>query len=296
MLSAFSGIAQQEYSFTHYFELTPFYNPAATGTEGNQNISGLFRKQWAGLPGSPLTGGILYDTELSNYDMGLGGFVFTDMIGQTMWNSVVANYSYSLDLNETQKLSFGLDAGVDIFSTNYDRLVYWDDDQMFDGQNRTEVVPHIGSGIQYYNDVLYVGVSVPRLINFNSDNPMSITSETMPSIVSNYFLTFGYRFELNDQFSMQVNSLGKFTPRIMPQGDINVLTTYNNMIGLGVGYKSLGFATTYLEYTYDDVVTIGYAYDFTLTKLANYSSGSHEVLIKYSIPNKKRKGSTSSFD
>lgn len=296
-LTSFSGFAQQEYSFTHYFELTPYFNPAAAGTEGGQNISGLFRKQWVGLPGSPLTGGVLYDTELEKYDMGLGGFVFADMIGETMWNSIVANYSYSLDLNETQKLSFGLDAGADIFSTNYGRLIYWDDDNMFDGQNQTEVVPHIGTGIQYYNEDLYVGLSVPRLVNFNNNNPLSIHSENLPSIVSNYFLTFGYRFDLNEQFKMQVNTLGKFTPGIMPQGDVNLMATYNNVIGLGVGYKSLGFATAYLEYTYDEVVTVGYAFDFTLSQLANYSSGSHEILIKYKLPNRnKRKGSSASFE
>lgn len=295
-LTAFSGWAQQEYSFTHYFDLNPYYNPAATGTEGTQNISGLFRKQWAGLPGSPLTGGVLYETALDKYDMGLGGFVFTDVIGATLWNSVVANYSYSLDLNETQKLAFGIDAGVDIFSTNYSRLVYWDDDVMFDQQKATEVVPHIGAGIQYYTENLYVGISVPRLVNFNNDNPLSISAQTLPSIVSTYFLNFGYRFDLNDQFQMQINTLGKFTGHVLPQGDVNVLTTYNKMIGLGVGYKSLGFATTYLEYTYDEVVTIGYAFDFTLTKLANYSSGSHEVLVKYRLPQGKRKNTNASFE
>lgn len=295
LLAGFSGFAQQEYSFTHYFELVPYYNPAATGTEGTQNISGLFRKQWVGLPGSPMTGGVLYDTQLSKYDMGLGGYVFTDVIGATLWNSIVANYSYGLELDDRQVLSFGVDAGADIFTTNYDRLVYWDDDAMFDQPQRTDVVPHIGAGIQYSINDLYVGVSVPRLVNFNNPDPLSISAASFPSIVSNYYLTFGYKFDLNDDFSMQVNTLGKFTNHITPQGDLNVMARYRNMFGLGAGYKSLGFATTYIEYTYDNVVTIGYAFDFTLTQLSNYSSGSHELMIKYKLPTSKKK-SASSFD
>lgn len=115
---------------------------------------------------------------------------------------------------------------------------------------------------------------------------MSISAESLPSMVSNYYFTFGYKSDLNDEFQMQVNTLGKYTAHVMPQGDINVMTTYNNMIGLGVGYKSLGFATTYLQYTYDDVVTIGYAFDFTLSEIAKYSNGWHEILIKYRLPNR----------
>lgn len=293
VLGAFGLKAQQEHSFTHYFDMNSFFNPAAAGTDGDQNITGLFRKQWVGFEGTPMSGGVLYDKNISSYNMGVGGFVFTDFIGAMMMNSVTGNYSYTLKLNEQHKLAFGLDAGVDIYTTDYDRLVYWDDDVMFDNQKATNVTPHIGTGVHYYTDQYYVGISVPRLVNFNNDSPLAINAEKLPQIVSNYFLTAGYKFDINDEFKMQVNLLGKYTPHVLPQGDLNVMATYIDMIGLGVGYKSLGFATTYLQYTYDDAVTIGYAFDFTLSKMADYSSGSHEIMIKYRLPSKK--GSTSSF-
>lgn len=289
VLMSLAANAQQEHSFTNYFEVNPYYNPAATGNEETQNITGLFRKQWVGLAGSPMSGGILYDRRLDKLNMGLGGFVFTDFIGVTMMNSIVANYSYRLKLNDKHTLAFGVDAGVDIYTTDHDRLVYWDEDEMFDNQQGTNVVPHIGAGVQYSTENLYVGFSVPRLVNFNNNSPISIKAQDLPSIVSNYYLNFGYRFDLNSQFKMQINALGKYTGNVMPQGDLNAMVTYNNMIGLGVGYKSLGFATTYLHYTYQNVVTIGYGFDFTLTRVANYSNGSHEILVKYRLPNKSKK-------
>ena len=61
---------------------------------------------------------------------------------------------------------------------------------------------------------------------------------------------------------------------------------YNKMIGLGVGYKSLGFASVFLQYTYDDVVKIGYAFDFSLNEMAKYSNGTHEIMIQYMLPKK----------
>lgn len=281
-------IAQQEYSFTNYFEANSFYNPAATGTEGTQNITALFRKQWAGFEGSPLTGGILYENSLKELNMGLGGYVFMDQIGATTMNSLAVNYSYSLKLNENHKLAFGIDAGADIYTTDYSRLTYWDGDVMFDDQKRTVALPRLGVGVHYYTEKYHVGISVPRILSFNNESPMGISSQDLSSTVSNYYLNAGYTFELNKDFDLQANVLGKYTQRVSPQGDINVMTTYKKIIGLGLGYKSLGFASVYLQYSYEDVVTIGYAFDFTLSNVAKYSNGSHEVMIKYAIPSKKK--------
>ena len=281
------SFGQQEYSYTNYFEANSFYNPAATGTDGTQNITALFRKQWAGFDGSPMNGGLVYENQLSDYNMGIGGYAFIDQIGATTMTSLAANYSYSLKLNDKHNLAFGIDAGADIYSTDYNRLVYWDDDEMFDNQSPISVTPRVGFGVHYYTESYYVGISVPRIVTFNNDSPISISSSKMPSIVSNYYLSGGYKFPIGSDFEMQINMLGKYTPRILPQGDLNVMATYKSIIGLGAGYKSLGFASAYLQYSYEGVVTIGYAFDFTVTEMANYSSGSHEIMIKYTIPKKK---------
>ena len=292
VLTGVISFAQQEYSFTNYFEINSFYNPAATGTEALQQITGIFRKQWAGLEGSPIGGGLVYENKLPKFNMGLGGYVFSDQIGAMSMTNIAVNYSYSLKLNETYQLAFGLDAGVDIYDTDYDRLVYWDNDVMFDDQKSTIAVPRAGVGAHLYTDKYYVGLSVPRLLSFNNSSALSITSDNLPKVVSNYYLTAGYKFPAGENFELQANILGKFTPRVIPQGDFNLMATYHNMIGLGMGYKSMGFLSAYLQYTYANVVTIGYAYDLSVTRMAKYSSGSHEVMLKYAIP-KKNKGQSS---
>lgn len=288
-----NSYAQQEYSFTNYFEATSFFNPAATGAEGTQNITALFRKQWAGFDGSPITGGLVYENALKKLNMGLGGYVFTDRVGATSMTSIAVNYSYSLKLDEKQKLAFGINAGADVYSTDYSRLTYWDGDVMFDDQKLTATTPRIGVGVHYYSEKYYVGISVPRIVTFNNDSPISIESANLPSIVSNYYLTGGYKFPLNNDFEMQINLLGKYTPRVTPQGDLNVMATYKKLIGLGIGYKTLGFATTYLQYSYEDIIKIGYAFDFTLSDVANHSNGSHEIMIKYIIPSKNKMSNSS---
>lgn len=289
VLAPFGAMAQQEYSFTHYFEANSFYNPAATGSIDAHRISALLRKQWVGFEGTPMTGGLIYDTRLTKYNMGIGGYVFTDKIGATSMTNFAVNYSYALTFGNDMRLAFGIDGGVDMYTTDYNALVYWDElDPQFTGQNRTQIVPRAGAGIQFYSENYYVGFAVPRLINFNNESAISIRAEDLPSIVSNYYLSAGYRFDLGESFQLQVNALGKYTNNVKPQGDINIMGTYLKMVGLGVGYKSLGFGTIFAQYAYKDIFKIGYSFDITLTDVANYSNGSHEIMLQYVIPKKDR--------
>lgn len=284
--SVILAYGQQEYSFTHYFETNSFYNPAATGFKGSQDIGFIFRSQWTGFDGAPFSTGLNYERPLTNYNMGIGGYAFVDIIGATTMTSVAANYAYHLKLDENHKMSFGINAGADVYSTSYGRLTYWDNDEMFDDQTPSTVSPRLGTGIQFYTEDYYVGVSMPRVVHFNTDGPLSIAAAKMPQVVSNLYVTGGYKFPVSEDVEMQINMLGKYTRNVIPQGDINVMATYREMIGLGLGYKSLGFLSTYIHYTYENVLKIGYAFDFTLTPMSNYSSGSHELLLKYSIPMK----------
>jgi len=277
--------SQQEYSFTHYFETNSFYNPASTGSEQTQNIVGLFRKQWAGFTGSPTTGGLLNENKLKDYNMGVGGYVFTDKIGETCMTTATANYAYSLSFNSDLKLAFGIDAGADFITTNVDRLIYWDQtDQLLTNSKLSYVVPKVGLGTHLYNEKFYVGISVPRVLNFNSRDFHSIQNSNLPMVVSHYYLSAGYKFRINEEFAMKTNTLLKYTRDVQPQIDLNATCTYKEMIGLGFGYKSLGFISSYIQYTYDNTVTIGYAFDFSVNPIAKYAKGgTHELMIKYAI-------------
>ena len=290
----FTMLAQQEYSFTQYFEANSFYNPAAAGSKNMHSFNAIFRKQWVGFEGSPITGGLVYDTRLDRFNMGLGGYFFSDKSGATTMTNVALNYSYALKFGDKMRLAFGLDGGVDIYSTDYNSLIYWEnEDPMFTNQKQTMTIPRAGVGAQFYTDDYYFGIAVPRLINFNNETALSINAPQFPSVVSNYYLSAGYRFDVGNTFELQFNVLGKYTSHVRPQGDISVMGTYRKMIGLGLGYKSLGFGSVFLQYTYGEIVTIGYAFDMTLTDMSRYSNGSHEIMIQYLIPRKSKEARSS---
>lgn len=275
--------AQQEYSFTQYSEALSYFNPAATGTDNTAKVVSLFRKQWIGFSGSPANFGLLYSTPIKKESMSLGGYVFQDMIGKTALTTAAVNYSYYINLSEHQRLAFGANMGIDFIHTNYDELRYWDtNDEVFNGPNENFTIPKIGFGLHYYTNNFYAGLSVPRMINYNSDEFNSIQNDRVPVIVSNYYGSIGYKFHLNEDFDLNASSLIKYTAHIDPQLDINALTTYKETVGLGIGYKTFGFASVYSQYIYKKFI-FGYGYDFSLTPISKYSTGSHEVFIRYNI-------------
>jgi type IX secretion system PorP/SprF family membrane protein len=285
ILLAIAGVAnaQQDYSFTQYNQANAYFNPAATGTENVSKVVGLWRKQWVGFNGSPMSYGLLYETPIEKKNIGVGGYVFQDVVGATALTTVAANYSYYLNITDYQRISFGINAGADFLNTNYDDLRYWDEaDAVFTNPANNFVLPKVGIGVMYYTNQFYVGISVPRLLNYNSDQFNSIQNSNVPVMVSNYFATAGAKFKLNDDFNMDVFSLLKYTPKVMPQLDINTSVWYKDMISVGAGYKSMAFATMFMQYKYKEFV-LGYAFDFSLTPMSQYSKGTHELLLRYNI-------------
>lgn len=277
-----SALAQQEYTYTFFGDNLSFFNPGATGTKDYAALTGSFRKQWVGFDGSPTSGGVSYEHPLKSYNMGVGGMIYQDHVGETNQTNIAGLYSYQVKLGGDHKISFGVNAGIDLINTKFDRLTYWDEeDRVFNNDYVNVVVPHVGLGAHYYVNDFYVGVSVPRVISLNNEQFNSINFDDAPSLVTHYYLASGYKFDLGGDFNLKPSLLLKYTKGPWPQIDLSVSSFYRDMIGLGVAYKSLGFASAYLQYNYKNAVLFGYGFDFTTSRIREYSKGSHEIMIQY---------------
>ena len=61
------------------------------------------------------------------------------------------------------------------------------------------------------------------------------------------------------------------------------------MLWLGFSYRQSSSASVMFGCTLSDQFSFSYAYDFTLSQIKQYSSGSHEIQLSYLIPFKKKK-------
>ena len=294
LVAAYSvSFAQQEYTYTFFGDNRNFVNPAAAGTNEYGSVTGLFRKQWAGVEGTPTSGGITFDMPFERQNMGIGALVYQDHIGVTNQTNISAMFAYHLKLSRDHFLSFGLSAGMDLVNTDYSSLTYWDaGDQTLENDYVNVVVPHVGFGLQYYWKDLYVGVSLPRMLAINGDQFNAINMNTAPSLLTHYYFNAGYNFEFRNGIGLRPAVMLKYVSNTPLRVDVSLPVWFKNTIGVGVTYKSLGFLSAFLQYNLKDMFVFGYAFDFSTNALQGYSKGTHEAMIQWRFGNRSIGGTS----
>ena len=281
LAGVFKLSAQQELMVSQYMFNGLFLNPAYAGSHKYISSSLTYRKQWVNFDGAPTTYLFAVDGPLLKEKMGLGLIVSNDKIGITNQTDVYANYSYFVKMGEG-KLSFGLKAGFSQYSAKVSDLAIWDaNDPSFTGTVKTALVPKFGFGTYYHTAKWFAGFSIPTLAAANLKKEYSPTLANAEVISKHYYFTAGYVFKAGQDFKIKPTILLKKEKAAPYEVDLTVMAFYMDVIALGVAYRSNDAVTALLNYQINKRFRVGYAYDFTTTAIAKYSSGSHEIMLGY---------------
>mgnify|MGYP001157929513 CR=1 FL=1 len=248
-------------------------NPAYAGRHEAMDVTLGHRQQWVGFDGAPQTTTFGLNTPLRIKSIGVGVGIINDKVG--VYNSQILNvmYAYRIRIKRKYKLSLGLQNGVIIKRTNWDKLARNDQqDALLQNQNPTSVGFLSGAGIYFYGKNIFAGLSAPYLVNTLNKN----------FIVENPILpTGGYYFSLTDDHGIKPSFLVKYINGSPIQGDINVNYYFRQRLGVGVSYRTNESIVGILEFGINDQFKFSYSYDCGLNRLKHYNSGSHELLIRY---------------
>lgn len=272
---------QQDVMVSQYMFNGLFLNPAYAGSHKYISSSLLQRTQWVGFSGAPRTLLLAFDGLVpSTENMGLGLIVSNDRIGSTEQTDVYANYAYQIKLGKG-KLAFGLKAGVSNYIFKNSNMVVWDaNDDVFNAR-RSVWLPKFGGGAYYFCDKWFAGVSIPTLVAYDAGHDFSFDVNKSTFLNRHYYLTGGYVFTLNNEFKLKPSALVKYLPAAPLQVDVNLNLLYKEMFWVGASYRTGDAITVMVEYQTNTRFRVGYAYDFTTSKIRNYSSGTHEIMIGY---------------
>ena len=294
IFTSFVNFAQQDAQYTQYMYNTITINPAYAGSRGAFSIFAMHRTQWVGLDGAPVTNVASINTPLNNSNLGLGVSFINDKIGPTNKNSISADLSYTIPTSENYKLSFGMKATANLFNLDITKLnpvvASPLDPSMQNIKN--EFSPNIGAGIYLHSDKAYVGFSIPNFIESNryDDNEVVIYKEKI-----NYYLMAGYVFDLSSELKFKPAVLSKLVVGAPLQVDISGNFLINDKFTIGLAYRWSAALSAIVGFQATEGMYIGYGYDRETTKLNNYNSGSHEILLRYEIFKNNDKITTQRF-
>lgn len=290
-LMGFVMMSQQDPQFTQYMYNMSVINPAySTDTPGAINLGSLYRTQWVGSVGGPRTASVFAHTAIVNRVEG-GISIVNDAIGDVVnETNVYADVNYVIPVSEKNKLSFGIKAGATFFSTNFDGFVYSDPepDAAF-ANNISKTFPNIGVGAFYFGEKYYVGLSAPNLLKSKHlDNNSGIVTAGAEEI--HMFLTGGYVFNLNDNLKLKPAFMTKAVSGAPLSVDLTANVLFNNFVEVGAGYRFDDSFSGLFNIRISPSLRVGYAYDYTISNLGKFNSGSHEIMILFDInrliPNK----------
>ena len=286
MLTCYAGFAQQDAQYTQYMYNTININPAYAGSRGVMSVFGLHRTQWVGLDGAPTTNTFSFNTPISNSNLGVGFSLVNDRIGPTSDNTISADISYTIPMNEVYKLSFGVKASGNIFNLDTDKL---DPAQANDPnlQNfNNEFSPNFGAGVYLHSDKLYLGLSVPNFLQDSkyNDNDVAVFQERM-----NFYFIGGYVFDVSQSIKFKPAVLTKMVTGAPLQVDASANFLFFDKFMLGGAYRWDAAVSALAGFQVTDGLFIGYSYDMETTQLRRYNSGSHEVFLRFELFNKVSK-------
>lgn len=309
----------QDPQFSQFYAAPLYLNPAFAGST-NQGRAGInYRNQWPAIDANFTTISAFADFYLEDYKSGVGMLINRDYVNLVGLQSLSVAFQYSYDLEIVKGLSFrpGLEVALYNRSINFGRLTFGDQFNLDDGQptgttqeslrGSNKFFPDLSAGGVFYTPYAWFGVAAHHLTQPNQ----SISGSDSP-LPTKYSVHGGWKFFLKPGImgtgvysrksersiapAVQYRHQGPFD-----QMDVGMYFTFEPIL-LGTWYRGIPFkqvegfsnnesivllvGLTILrgDAKRQDVLNIGYSYDYTISKLGPGSGGSHEFSLVYTFP------------
>ena len=280
--------AQQDPQYTQYMYNMSIINPAYAGSYNALTLNFLGRWQQAGNGGASRTLSMAMSAPVGK-NVGLGLSIVTDEIGPVEEQNVFGDFSYTLQISEKGYLALGLKAGFTFFNICLPCLnIVNENDAAFTNQNVNKVKPNFGIGTFYYTDKFYVGVSIPNFLqtlHFLDKGDQ----ERSASEIKHFFLSSGYVFNVSNDIKLKPSIMLKASEGAPISIDFSGNVLLYDKFELGLSYRLNQSISALINVRASNRLRVGYAYDYIVTNLGNFKSGSHEVFVLFNFDFKKLK-------
>lgn len=317
--------AQQRPYFTQYVLNNFIVNPAVAGIENYTDVKASHRIQWTGLDNAPVTTYLTVNGPIKkkDYDVdrstattvfprgknlmlsddqyqppdshsGIGLTIINDRTGPLNRFAAYGTYAYHLKLNDATNLALGLSAGINQMTLNTSKLVFTTAGDPAIGGAKSgllnKINPDVSAGLWLYSSKYFVGLAAQQIISdklyFSDYSNQSSLVETKGKLVPHLFGQAGYRFTLDEDFTLLPSVMLRYVDPLPFSFDLNTKLEYQNQIWVGANYRYKDGYGAMLGLNINYCINIGYAYDYTSSGLNSVSKGTHEILVGFLIGNR----------
>lgn len=282
--------AQYDVNFSHYFDMEPYFNPAAVGKETKLNINAAYAMNLTGFKHNPRTMYLGADMPLYAIKQvhGVGVQLLNDQIGLFTHKRLSIQYAYKHRMFGGT-ISAGIQGGL--IAENFDgSKVNLEDanDPAFSSSSINGNTFDMGAGVYYTHKQWYAGVSAIHItsptVELGENNELKISAV--------YYLTGGYNIKFRNPFlTIKTSALGR-TDGTVWRADLTsrlVYTNDNKIMYGGIAYSPTN-SITFLIGGIVHGVMLGYSYEL-YTSALDPGNGSHELYVGYQMDvNLQKKG------
>lgn len=294
--------AQQLSLFTQYRENATLINPAAMETDYlsygyNMTVGASYRKQWTGISGSPETQSIRFsyiNENNSGTSFTFGGYVMNDQTGPTGFTGAYARIGAVIGGNPKYSgLSLALTAGYVGYQVKASEITLRDQGDFLGTMNQSQGSPDIGVGIYYYNldrddNMFYAGLSIPQILGFDLAFQDEAGDFNIQRLRHFYGMT-GYQLLFDNDGILELSAWGKYVQGAPFNADFNIRYQLPSALYMGGGVSSAGNAHVETGVTLgdnvglDNIIRIGYGFDYSFSSFGPSVGGVHELQLSYSL-------------
>jgi type IX secretion system PorP/SprF family membrane protein len=281
--------AQQLPQYSQYMLNDFVLNPAIAGRSNYWEAKSNNRYQWVGIPDAPRTYMLSMQGPFKSLKMGIGGTIYTDIVGPTRRTGINMSYAYHIKLGAKYKLSFGVSGGIVQYAVDGSKITTHDaSDPVLSANYQSVIAPDIGAGVYFYSKKLSVSLGFPQIyqanLKFFQDQ---ITHQGV--LAQHFYGLVSYKFNVGQDFILEPCVLVKYVAPVPVQVDAGVKFAYKNMIWIGANYRTNDAVSAMMGYMFKNWLMVAYSYDYSITPIRKYNSGIHEIMLglRFMPPKKK---------
>ncbi len=290
-------LAQQAPQYSMYM-LNPYAaNPAYAGLENTLVATGVYRQQWSGLKGAPLTQHVNAHLPLYVIRSGIGIKVENDAIGAHRTTQFMASYDYQFELGRRAVLSVGGSVGYLQYALDGDKLrapqgTYVEPGGTFEHNDNFLPEGKVQAGTPVFEVGLYLQAR-------NLEMGAAMQPVFAPVLKENGSGTFQLQpvrqYIFSAAYTLGVGENAKIKPGVLVKSDaketqmeVSTIVRWRENIFVGASFRgftqnSRDAAVLLAGLKLNEKTTLGYAFDLPLSPLNAANRGSHELLLRYSL-------------